>query len=165
MAVEIVDKINVYEEPEIETFNPTPPDLDAVDFSKVVVSYDRDSDTFIVQLFGRGRDTVSVGGPKFLYALVDPDTNECVGFHVEHFLAHHVRLCPRLLDMLEDADLRGISRDEVRALRHRLMSPRQRLESRLRRLSRGRPEARKRAVVAQFRDDGRHPLAWPFEAV
>lgn len=158
MAIEMVDTIDLTAEPDIETFNPILPDLDAVDISKVAFSYDRESDTLLLHLFGLGRQTVSVVGPRFLYALVDSDTEEFVGFHAEHFLAHFVRLHPELFDILDVAELRGISRQEIRSLRHRLFSPRQRLMARLRQLWTVRPDTKKRAVLKQFLDDGRQPV-------
>src|SRR5688572_6338522 len=93
----------------VRTVLPIVPDLASIDPEKLVVSYDRRSDTLMVHFFGRGRSTVSDPTDTFLYALVDPDTNELVGYHIEGFLAGAVKQIPAAILLLDFAELRGIT--------------------------------------------------------
>ncbi len=90
--------------------------LDTIDPEKAVVSFDRRSDTLLIHLFGRGRGLVSVPVGNYLYVMVDPDTEETIGFHVEGFLSQAIKDIPEAIDLLDYAELRGISPAEVREL-------------------------------------------------
>lgn len=96
--------------------HPKPVRLDEIDPERVVVSFDRRSDTLLIHLFGRGRGSVSVPVETYLYVMVDPDTEETPGFHVEGFLGQAMKDVPQAIDLLDYAELRGITPAEVREL-------------------------------------------------
>ncbi len=96
---------------------PKQPDLAAIDPRNVVAEYDRESDTLVVQLFGRGRPAVILhtGGVSDYW--LDPETHEIIGLQVEGYLVHAVYQLPLLLDM---AEFVGIPAEEVAAIRQRI---------------------------------------------
>ena len=105
------------------------PDFDRlreVDPDRVVVSYDRASDTLMVHFYGRGRPAVSVPSPQpvardFVFLRFDPETDELVGVQIEDFLDLYVPQHPESLDWLgRRPELRGITREEIARLRDRL---------------------------------------------
>ncbi|HSH76920.1 MAG TPA: hypothetical protein VLA19_00120 [Herpetosiphonaceae bacterium] len=109
---------------------PKRPDLDTLDFEKVSFSYDRESDTLILRLFGRERTAVILPGNEHLDLWLDPETWEIIGFQIEGYLAHVVHEHPRFLEL---AELAGISADEVERIRRSVT-----------------PDKRKRAAVASL---------------
>lgn len=117
MAVNVRDDIDPLEEFVPREFHPQPFRPEDIDPAKVVVSYDRPSDTLLIHLFGRGLATVSVPVGRYLYLMVTPDTETIVGFHIEGFLGQAVKDNPAAIDLLEYAELRGITPAEVRKLR------------------------------------------------
>jgi hypothetical protein len=96
--------------------DPKPVDLADLDPARIQISFDRRSDTLLIHLFGRDRDTISVPVAKYLYVLVDPETEQVIGVHIEGFLAQAVKDVPAAIALLDFAELRGISPAEVRAL-------------------------------------------------
>jgi len=161
MAATVVDVIDPAEEPTIRRFRPKPTEASKVDPTKVVVSYDRPSDTLMIHLFGRQRDSVSVQAARNIYVLADPDTEEVVGVHVEGFLARMVRDAPEAIDILEHAELRGITPMEVRSLRSEALGRRQRLAAWLRSAHVRAPQERKRRALFSFLDPERSGLGSP----
>jgi hypothetical protein len=103
-------------EPVLREFHPKPVRLEAVDPERVDIRYDLPSDTLIMHLFGRGRGSVSVPIDRYLYVMVDPDTEEIIGIHIEGFLAQAVKEHPRHIDLLDFAELRGLTPADVREL-------------------------------------------------
>ncbi len=93
---------------------PKRPDLDAIDFEKVSFSYDRESDTLILRLFGREPTAVILPGNEHVDLWLDPETHEIIGFQIEGYLSHVVREHPRFLDL---AELAGIGPDEIARIR------------------------------------------------
>lgn len=112
----ITDYIDPNEDFVPRELHPKPIRLDAIDPENVVISFDRRSDTLLVHLFGRGRGSVSVPVSDYLYVMVDPDTEEPLGIHVEGFLSRAVKEIPEAIELLEYAELRGITAAEVRKL-------------------------------------------------
>lgn len=104
------------EEPVLRQFRPKPFRWDEVDPETMAISYDRRSDTLLVHLFGRGRPSVSVPIRRYLYAMVDPDSEEIIGIHIEGFLSQAVKEHPQEIALLDYAELRGITPAEVREL-------------------------------------------------
>jgi hypothetical protein len=104
------------EEPVLRQFRPKPLRWDEVDPETMVISYDRRSDTLLVHLFGRRRPSVSVPIRRYLYAMVDPDSEEIIGIHIEGFLSQAVREHPQEITLLDYAERRGITLAEVREL-------------------------------------------------
>jgi hypothetical protein len=105
-----------------------PPSL-LVDPRNFVMSYDGDMDTLMLYFFDRGRPAISVVLADSSYALVDPDTHTLIGFQIEDFSTEFVRAHPELVDVLEFAELRDMSADDVRALRQDVLSYPGRLKS------------------------------------
>ncbi len=58
-----------------------------------------------------------VGEPDYLAVLRDVEGDDVVGLQIEDFLARAIVDDPTRLDLLEVAELRGITPDEVGALR------------------------------------------------
>jgi hypothetical protein len=116
MAMSIEDEIDPSEEFIPREFHPKPFRPDDIDPTKVVVSFDRRSDTLLIHLFGRGRESISVPVATYLYVMVDPETEDIVGFHIEGFLGQAVKDVPESIDLLDYAELRGITPAEVREL-------------------------------------------------
>lgn len=104
------------EEPVLRQFRPKPFRWDEVDPETMVISYDRRSDTLLVHLFGRRRPSVSVPIRRYLYAMVDPGSEEIIGILIEGFLSQAVREHPQEITLLDYAELRGITPAEVREL-------------------------------------------------
>lgn len=132
------------------------PRLDQIDASRVAVTYDRFSDTLIVHLHGKNVPSISVPVQKYDYMLVSPDGREFLGFQIEGFLAQAVKDEPRIIEMLNFAELRGITPAEVQALRDETLSAWMRITARFRRIfTRGLPERRQQAVGAFLKKEGK----------
>ncbi len=116
MAMTVTDNIDPTEEFVSREIHPKPIRLEEIDPETVVVSFDRRSDTLLIHLFGR-RGSVSVPVANYLYVMVDPDTEETIGFHVEGFLGQAIKDVPEAIELLDYAELRGITPAEVRELR------------------------------------------------
>lgn len=129
-----------------------------IDPDKLVLSYDRPSDMLLIFLDGRERRSVVIAGQDYGFALVDPATNELVGVQIEDFLARAVKAQPHLIDLLNYAELRGMTIDEVRQERQAALGYGGRFqawaEHEVR--SRRRPAGlRKQAAVRALLDDDR----------
>jgi hypothetical protein len=126
MAVSVSDQIDPMEEFIPRQIEPKPFRREAIDPAMIAVSYDRRSDTLLIHLFGRGLSTISVPVGKYLYLMVTPDSEMIVGFHVEGFLKQAVNDLPDAINLLDYAELRGITAAEVRALQRTTLGlPRQ----------------------------------------
>ena len=58
-------------------------DLDAIDFNKIWTNYDSEADSVVIYITGNPQPAVSVYASDNIYVMVDPDTRNVVGFHVE----------------------------------------------------------------------------------
>ncbi len=96
---------------------PKQPDLAAIDPQNVIAEYDRESDTLIVQFFGRGRPAVILHTGGVTDYWLDPETHEIIGLQIEGYLTQAVYQLPLLLDL---AEFVGISGDEVAQIRQRI---------------------------------------------
>lgn len=105
----------------LRQIQPRPFHWDDIDSAQIAISYDRASDTLLIHLFGRGRPTVSVPVDRYLYALVDPETEHTLGIHIEGFLAQAVKEHPDEIALLDHAELRGITPIEVRELQREVL--------------------------------------------
>jgi hypothetical protein len=152
MAVSITDEIDPMEEFVARQIHPQPFRREDIDPTKIVVSYDRRSDTLLIHLFGRGRDTISVPVAKYLYVMVAPDTETILGFHIEGFLAQAVKDTPEAIILLDYAELRGITPAEVRALQRSTLGVRHQLVARLREVLAESVQAQRTQAVAAFID-------------
>jgi len=100
-----------------------PPD-EMLDPDGFDVSYDRLSDELLVYFSGRDFPAASFpvsDDADHIYLLGDVETGRVVGLHVEGFLAYAVKRLPPLIDLLDIADLRGITPAEVAEVRRGLM--------------------------------------------
>lgn len=119
-----------------QELNPRWPTLDSIDVTRIDVGYDRDSDILLARFDDRALNAAVHYVGDYLALLVDLETEEVVGLQVEDFLARAVGEDPGLPTLLDLADLRGITRDEV-AMLHASQTP----------------DARKRAAVAVLLGD------------
>lgn len=89
-----------------------------------LLSYDRTVDTFFVKPDGpyRGGVAVLVGHDR--YAIVDQESHVVVAMMVEAFLPRAVNEVPALFDELERAELREITREQIREQRQRVLNGR-----------------------------------------
>jgi hypothetical protein len=108
MAMNARHDIKRGDDPVLRGFHPKPVTWESVDPTRVLIRYDRPSDTLLMHLFGRDRNSVSVPIDRYLYVMVDPDTEETIGVHIEGFLAQAVKEHPRHIDLLDYAELRGL---------------------------------------------------------
>lgn len=97
--------------------------IDRLDPSAVVFSYDHDSDTLMVHLTDRGRPGVSVPVAQGWMLRLDRETDELIGIQIEGVLARAARTHPRLLGVLDLAELRGITPDEIDRVRREVAAP------------------------------------------
>ena len=152
MAVSATDQIDPLEEFVPRQIDPKPFRREDIDPAKIVVSYDRRSDTLLIHLFGRGHDTVSVPVANHLYVMVTPDTETIVGFHIEGFLTRAVKDTPEAISLLDYAELRGITPAEVRELQKNALGMRQQLSAHLRAASAKSVQEQKTQAIAAFID-------------
>lgn len=101
---------------------PPPVSLGDLDLSAVVLSYDRESDTLMVPLHGRGEPGIRVVIDDHFLVRLDRRRERVVGFQIEGFLASVVRQHLQFLDALDVADLRGITLEGAARLRRALVS-------------------------------------------
>lgn len=129
--------------------HPKPIRLEEIDPEKVVVSFDLRSDALLIHFFGRGRGSVSVPLGNYLYVMVDPDTEETTGFHVEGFLSQAIKDVPEAIELLDYAELRGITPAEVQELqRETLGVGHRRFENWPATNGKSVPEQRKQAIAS-----------------
>jgi hypothetical protein len=94
-----------------------------IDPSTVVFSYDFDSDTLMIHLAGRGRPGVSLPVAQGWMLRLDRETDELIGVQIEGVLARAARAHPKLLGVLDLAELRGITPDEIDRVRREVAAP------------------------------------------
>jgi hypothetical protein len=121
MAMTAHDELESVAEPVLRQIRPKRFHWDAVDPDKVIIRYDRPSDTLLVHLFGRGRPSISVPVDRYLYVMVDPDTESIIGIHIEGFLAQAVKEHPRQIEILDYAELSGMTVGEVRTQQREIL--------------------------------------------
>ena len=97
------------------------PDLRGIDLHRSVFNYDRDSDILLFYLYGKERPAAAAGGSANFYALMDPDSEEFLGIQVEDFLARAVKDRPSLLDVLDVAELQGMTLADVHRTRQEVL--------------------------------------------
>jgi hypothetical protein len=112
----VTDDIDPTEEIVLCGFHPKPFRWEEINPAQVVVSFDRRSDTLLIHLFGRDCGSISVHMANYLYVMVDPDTEESLGFHIEGFVGQAVKDVPVAIELLDYGELRGITPAEVREL-------------------------------------------------
>lgn len=119
MVMSTSEELESVEEPILRQIEPKPFRWDAIDAEKVVISYDRRSDTLLVHLFGQGRSSISVPVERYLYAMVDPESEQSISVRIEGFLSQAVKEHPWEIMLLDYAELRGITPIEVRAMQRK----------------------------------------------
>jgi hypothetical protein len=85
----------------------------------VLASYDRDSDALMLRFGERPRAATSVPIERdcrtTFYARVHRASEEVVGLQIEDFTTSFLEWHPELAEALNDAELRGITREEAAA--------------------------------------------------
>lgn len=103
--------------PDIQSFSPRWPTVEAIPVEQIRFAYDRPSDTLFVDFYGEARSAASIpldrGDRDYFYLRVDVETQEVVGLQIESFLTYALRLHPELVDALRFATLEGIERDAL----------------------------------------------------
>jgi hypothetical protein len=89
----------------------------ATDLESVVVAYDQDSDTIHVHLLGRSIPAVSLVVGDDMLVRWDRTAQRVVGVQIERFLSHVAPQHPELLDLLDIAELNGISTTDIGGIR------------------------------------------------
>jgi hypothetical protein len=108
------------------TFQPRWPDPATVDPERVRFTYWAEVDTLHVDFADTEHPAVAVpvdlgdGDRDYLFLKLDPVTEAVVGLQVEDILSYAVGRNPGLLDVLDLADLHGISLAEVAEARRRV---------------------------------------------
>ena len=157
-----VEPINPDADPNVEDVQVVIPDVRGVDLRHVVFNYDRDSDTLLLYLFGKERPAVAAGGSDYVYALIDPDSEEFLGVQVEDFLSRAVKDRPNLIDVLDVAQLQGMTIADVRQARQQALGYRGRFRAWLRRflaMPGHRHGIKRRAVSELVKDERLHRTA------
>lgn len=153
----IVDEIDPEEEFVPRQIHPQPFRPEDIDPDKVVVSFDRRSDTLLIHLFGRGRQSISLPVANYLYVMVDPKSEMITGFHIEGFLGQAIKDIPEAISLLDYAELRGITLAEVRELRRAtLQAERRHAANSLTKNGKSIPEQRKEAVASFIEAERSH---------
>ena len=88
-----------------------------IDPDDTVVTYDQDSDTIHVHFFRRVIPAVSLLLNDEMMIRWDRAGRRVVGLQIERFLSRVAPLHPELLDLMDIADLQGISLAEVGEIR------------------------------------------------
>ena len=90
---------------------------------QIAISYDRNQDALKVAFFETDRPTMPVRLNPYVISLVDPETQLVISYTIPTFLEVVAPKSLPLLDllMLSSTELVGITRDEVVALRNRLV--------------------------------------------
>lgn len=112
-------------EPDVMAFALKWPDLsDVLTQGHARFLYDAPSDTMFIPFYVPAGPAVSVpvdqGDIDYVFLRVDVETQEVVGFQVEHFLSYAVGQMPDLIYALDLAELHGITRQEVNEMTRRL---------------------------------------------
>jgi hypothetical protein len=155
MAVTTTDDIDAMESFVPREIEPKPFRPEDIDPARVVVSFDRQSGTLIIHLFGRDRETISVPVANYLSVLVDADTEMVIGLHIEGFLAQAAKDIPEVVNLLDYAELRGITPAEVRELQRDTLSTRQQPLAHSRDAASKSVQDRRRQAISALIDAGR----------
>lgn len=112
-------------EPDVMAFALKWPDLsDVLTQGHVRFLYDAPSDTMFIPFYVPAGPAVSVpvdrGDIDYVFLRVDVETQEVVGFQVEHVLSYAVGQMPDLIYALDLAELHDIRREEVNEITRRL---------------------------------------------
>jgi hypothetical protein len=120
--------------------------------------YDRPTDTMLVLPHGRDRASFAVNIVDSYFVLVDAKTEELIGIQIEDYLYRAVREDPFLVELLDYADLLGMTVEDVRHERHRVLGYRGRFKLWLERIGQGiarRNESRQQYLVDTLQNRGR----------
>ncbi|MDQ3694632.1 MAG: hypothetical protein M3464_13545 [Chloroflexota bacterium] len=121
---EHVEPIDPNQDPVFQTFSFSKPTINAIDWDKAVLSYDRVSDILLVFVADRYQPAVVVYGDddqSVSASLVNPETMQFVGWQFESFLMSVVKQHPDFIDVLDHAELVGLTANEFRGERQRVL--------------------------------------------
>lgn len=122
---EHIGPIDPHQAPVFAEISFTVPKLKDIDWDDAVLSYDRLSDILMVFVGDRSQPAVVVYGDDAddnRSYLVNPDTRQFVGWQLESFLTSLVSHDPSLIEVLDKAELIGITADELRDERQRAIA-------------------------------------------
>ncbi len=122
-----IEPIDSNDTPEPFELHPKWGAFEAIDPARIVLSYDRRSDSLMVHFVERGAPHVAVESGAWTYVLVDPETELITGLRFDAFLDRVVPQYPEYVRLLEISELRGITAAEVLALRRTFLPLRDRL--------------------------------------
>lgn len=161
MAKNTNDGVDPFEDPVIRDIHPKPFKLDEIDSERIVVEYDRPSDSLGIHLFGRYISTMSVPVTKNIYVMVTLGAEESVGLHIEGFLSQMVKENPASIDLLSYAELRQMTPAEVWALQRDVLEAADQLASRPHGAIGDRLFALRKAAIESFLDAELPRSRWP----
>lgn len=122
---EHVGPIEPHQAPVFAELSFTAPELKDFDWDAVILSYDRLSDILLVFVGDRSQPAVVVYGDdadNHRSFLVNPDTRQFVGWQIEAFLTSLVSRDPSLITVLDEAELIGMTTEELHDERQRALA-------------------------------------------
>ncbi len=120
---EHIEPIDPRQEPVFPELSFTIPTSTDIDWDEVTLSYDRLSDVLLVFVADRSQPAVVVydDDDATWPCLVNPDTMQFFGWQIESFLTTAVRHNPGFINLLDHAELIGLTADELRDERQRVL--------------------------------------------
>lgn len=119
---EHIESIDPRQEPVFPEFSFTIPTPIDIDWEEVILSYDRLSDILLVFVVDRSQPAIVVYDDVATWpCLVNPDTMQFVGWQMESFLTTAVRHNPDFINLLDHAELIGLTANELRDERQRVL--------------------------------------------
>lgn len=122
---EHVGPIDPHQTPVFAELSFTAPELKDIEWEDAVLSYDRLSDILLVFVGDRAQAAVVVYGDDaddHRSSLVNPDTRRFVGWQIEAFLTSLVSRDPSLITVLDEAELIGMTTEELHDERQRAIA-------------------------------------------
>ncbi|MDQ3694837.1 MAG: hypothetical protein M3464_14610 [Chloroflexota bacterium] len=156
--LESVAEIDPTEEAKIRQFDPRMPDFFAFGQVEAELIYDRPLDTMLILPHGRDRASFVFYLVDDYALLVDVDTEEVIGVQIEDFLHSAVNGEPSLVELFTFADLLGMTVEDVRRERHRVLGYRGRFKLWVKRVAGSiarRGESREQNLVEALVNRGR----------
>lgn len=156
------EPIDPYADSTIEDVQVAIPDVRGSDLHRAVFNYDRPSDILLFYPYGKERPAVAAGGADNVYVLIDPDSEEFLGIQIDDFLSRAVKDRPSWFDVLDVAELQGMTIADVRDARQHALGYRGRFRTWLARLGCEAPWRRtsaKQRAISEIIDRTRSNLA------
>lgn len=94
-----------------------PTQIERVDRNRLLIEYDRESDTLMILLDAERQPGMSVRIARDLFLRVAPDRETLLGLQLEHYVSRLVTLIPESLNLLDVATDPGLTDQEIMNLR------------------------------------------------